>query len=237
MSTFQALLELQEMDQDLLNRRRVYSQITSELKETVRRLRQLRDECEEAKRSQTTAEVALKRLELERASENQKRAAAEDRLYSGAHMTSARDVIQIEEQIQGLENRIALIEDRIDPVRTQANDARETHEELSVKLAEMEADWEIQKAEGAAEQTRISEEYNQALELRNETADDIPDTQLSEYIRLFKINAGKAVATVARDVCSGCSERLSMGELTRLKHSTEPVLCHCGKYLITLDQG
>ncbi len=237
MSTFRELLELQIIDQDLLNRRRVYSSITSELKERARQLKQLRDECERAKRAQITAEVALKRLELERASENQTRATAEDDLYSGAQITSARDVIRIEERIQELENRIASIDERIDPIKTQANAARETHEDLSAKLTEMEGEWESQKAEGAEEQTRISEEYNEALKQRNETASTIPGTQLTEYTRLFKINAGKAVATVARDVCSGCSERLSMGELTRLKHSSEPVLCHCGRYLITLDQG
>lgn len=237
MNTLRSLLELQAIDQDLLERRRRHFDISADLKTKGSRLQRARKQCESAKKAQVTAEVALKRLELERASENQTRAGLEDERYRGEHVTSARDVVRMDEQIQELENRIASFDDRITPLRERANEVRQTHEELSVKLSEMEEDWERQKTAGIEEQERISKEYNEVLKTRNQAASKIPEHILSEYNRLLKNNQGQAVATVNRDVCSGCSERISMGELASLRRATEPVLCHCGRYLITLDAG
>ncbi len=225
------------MDQDLLERRKEYAQISRELLERASHLKQMRKDCEQARKKQVAAEVALKKLELERASQNQAIAEERDELYSGSQVTSARDVMRIEERIQERENRVARIDERIEPIKEQANTEREKYQNLSAQLAEMETDWQDQKNIGVEEQTRMSEDYSLALELRNEAAKNIPSEQLSEYNRLFKINRGKAVAKVYREICSGCSERLSVGELSKLKQSQDPVLCHCGKYLITLETG
>lgn len=237
LNTLRSLLELQAIDQDLMERRRRHADITADLKAKSIRLQRTRKQCEGAKKAQVAAEVALKRLELERASENQTRIDLEDKRYKGEHVTSARDVVRMDEQIQELNNRIASFNDRITPLRERANEVRQAHEELSVKLSEMEEDWERQKAAGIEEQERISQEYNEVLKTKKQAASKIPEHILSEYKRLLKSNQGKAVATVKRDVCSGCSERISMGELASLRRATDPILCHCGRYLITLDAG
>jgi predicted nucleic acid-binding Zn-ribbon protein len=123
----------------------------------------------------------------------------------------------------------------MEPLRAAANEARKVHSDLQSQLDERETDWTQQKQIGTGEQTRISEEYNEALKDRNETAGAIPSDHLGEYTRLFKSNGGMAVTVVERDICVGCSERVSMGELNLLKRAIDPILCHCGKYLITLS--
>ena len=235
MNTFEALLALQELDQGLLRQRQSYSQISIDLQEKANRLKSLREKCERAKRSQMQAEVAMKRLELERASENQNRAEVEERLYSGTEVTNPRDYYRMELRVQEHANRIDAIDERMDPIRTAANEARTVNSELQSELDEMETDWSEQKQVGTDEQTRISEQYNKALKSRNETAGEIPVQHLGEYTRLFKSNGGMAVTVVERDICVGCSERVSMGELNVLKRADDPILCHCGKYLITLS--
>ena len=235
MNTFEALLELQELDQGLLRQRQSYSQISIDLRERANRLKDLREQCERAKRSQMQAEVAMKRLELERASENQNRAEAEEKLYSGTEVTNPRDYYRMELRVQEHTNRIDAIHQRMEPIRAAANEANKVHAELQSRLNEMEVDWAEQKKTGTDEQSRISEEYNEALKHRNRTAGEIPAHHLGEYNRLFKNNGGVAVTVVKRDICAGCSERVSMGELNVLKQATEPILCHCGKYLITLS--
>ncbi len=237
MNTFEALLALQEIDQGLLQQRQSYTQISIDLQDRAKRLKELREKCEHAKRSQMQAEVAMKRLELERASENQNRAAVEDRLYSGSEVSNPRDYYRMELQAQEHANRIDAIDERMEPIRAAANEARKVHSDLQSQLGEMESEWEEQKQLGTDEQKRISEEYNEALRHRNETAGAIPERHLGEYTRLFKNNGGMAVTVVERDICVGCSERVSMGELNVLKRASEPVLCHCGKYLITLSTG
>ena len=235
MNTFEALLELQELDQGLLRQRQSYSQISLDLRDRANRLKDLRERCERAKRSQMQAEVAMKRLELERASENQNRVEVEEKLYGGTEVTNPRDYYRMELRVQEHANRIESIDQRMEPIRTAANEARTVHSELQAQLDEMEVDWTEQKKIGTDEQSRISEEYNEALKHRNRTAGEIPAHHLGEYNRLFKNNGGMAVTVVERDICAGCSERVSMGELNVLKRATEPILCHCGKYLITLS--
>ena len=235
MSTFQALVELQERDKALLELRRSYNKVTTELKRKANQLKTLRADCEAARRKQTAAEVQLKRLELERASENQTLASTRDMLFTGNHTKSARDIMRLEEREQELINRIANIDERITPVLEEANNARGKLQDLEARLAEVENEWNEKKESGTQEQSRISEEHNTALKDRRVAAAAIPEKQLSEYTRLFKANGGEAVATVEREVCSGCSERLSTGELNDLKQATDPRLCHCGRYLITIS--
>ena len=235
MNTFDALLALQELDQGLLRQRQSYTQISMDLQEKAKRLKDLREKCERAKRSQMQADVAMKRLELERASENQNRAEVEERLYSGTDVTNPRDYYRMELRVQEHANRIDSIGERMEPLRAAANEARKVHSDLQSQLDERETDWTQQKQIGTGEQTRISEEYNEALKDRNETAGAIPSDHLGEYTRLFKSNGGMAVTVVERDICVGCSERVSMGELNLLKRAIDPILCHCGKYLITLS--
>ena len=235
LNTFEALLALQEIDQGLLQQRKHYSQISIDLQERAKKLKSLREKCENAKRSQIQTEVAMKRLELERASENQSRAEVEEMLYSGTEVTNPRDYYRLELRVQEHANRIDAIDQRMEPIKTAANEARQNHTDLQAQLAAMEDDWVEQKQQGTDEQTRISEEYNVALKHRNETAQTIPSEHLGEYTRLFKSNGGVAVTVVERDICAGCSERVSMGELNVLKQATDPILCHCGKYLITLS--
>ena len=235
LNTFEALLALQELDQGLLRQRQSYSQISVDLYDRANRLKDLREQCERAKRSQMQAEVAMKRLELERASENQNRAEVEEKLYGGTEVSNPRDYYRMELQVQEHANRIEAIDQRMEPIRTAANEARKVHSELQAQLDQMEIDWAEQKKIGTDEQSRISEEYNEALKHRNRTAAEIPADHLGDYNRLFKNNGGMAVTVVERDICAGCSERVSMGELNVLKQAKEPILCHCGKYLITLS--
>ena len=235
MNTFDALLALQELDQGLLRQRQSYTQISMDLQEKAKRLKDLREKCGRAKRSQMQADVAMKRLELERASENQNRAEVEERLYSGTDVTNPRDYYRMELRVQEHANRIDSIDERMEPLRAAAKEARKVHSDFRSQLDERETDWTQQKQIGTGEQTRISEEYNEALKDRNETAGAIPSDHLGEYTRLFKSNGGMAVTVVERDICVGCSERVSMGELNLLKRAIDPILCHCGKYLITLS--
>ena len=235
MNTFQALVELQERDKVLLKLRRSYNRINTELKQKANQLKRLRADCEAAQRSQTAAEVNLRRLELERASENQTLSTTRDQLFDGTNAPTWRDEQRLQDREQELLNRIANIDDRIAPVLEEANEARGKLQELRARLAQVEEEWQQKKESCTQEQARISDEHNEALKDRRQAAELLPPDQLANYTRLFKANGGKAVATVEREVCSGCSERLSTGELNMLKQATEPQLCHCGRFLITLD--
>lgn len=231
------LLELQEIDKDLRERKLKYAQIEKNLKQKAQSLQQKRKECEKAHKEQIEAELNLRKLELERASQNQARTEASDTLYRGSPSSTSQEIISLENRIGALDNRILQLEEQIDPLRKKSNEAKSKHKDLSADLAEMEKEWEQHKEDGFQQRSQMQQEYNEALKHREKTASAIPEEQLAQYTRLFNANRGRAVAIVSRDICNGCSERLPVSELTRLKHATEPIICHCGRYLITLDKG
>ena len=90
----------------------------------------------------------MKRLELERASENQNRAEVEEKLYSGTEVTNPRDYYRMELRVQEHANRIDAIDERMEPIRAAANEARKVHSDLQSQLDEMEVDWTEQKQVG-----------------------------------------------------------------------------------------
>lgn len=235
MNTFQALVELQERDKELKNIKESRNQLWNEMGEKAKQINDLRDKCKAAERVHTAAEINLRRLELERASENQNLSATRDQLFDGTGAPTWRDEQRLQEREQELINRVAMINERITPVKEEADDARAKLQDLQAKLDAEKSEWEDMKDPCTRELSRLWDEFQSKKQERDEAAAEIPADQLFDYNRLWDANKGRAVATVEREVCNGCSERLSSGELNELKLATEPRLCHCGKFLITLD--
>lgn len=235
MNTFQALVELQKIDIPKRELMITYEEIEKERERKNQELEIARQKCDAAQHEQTAAEVKLRRLELERASENQTLSATRDQLFDSNSAPSWRDEQRLQEREQELINRIAKIDEDITPVLEVANSARADLQASQAKLAQLEEEIAENEESSFREQARIISEVEALLEQREAPKAAIPKERYDEYCKLFAENEGRAVATVEREVCGGCSERLSTGELNKLRLAAEPQLCHCGKFLITLD--
>ena len=239
MNTFQALVALQEKDKVLHELQDSQKQIKNELERKANQLKSLRAERDSARRAHTEAQLKYRRMALDRSEENQTLVTTRDMYYSGDHTMSSRDSVNLENRITELENRIARMDEDIAPAKEAADDAGAKLDGLEAKLNEVEAEWVEKKESGLKEWQRIVDEHNEKLKERNLAAAEIPPHQLAEYTRLInanrRSNRREAVATVEREVCSGCSERLSAGKLNSLRQATEPELCDCGRFLITLN--
>ena len=128
---------------------------------------------------------------------------------------------------------MAKVEESIAPAEVAVEHARQKYEDLTKELSEREKSWKVRKVELRKTMATQGAAFNEMLEARNVDAAQIPEEDLARYTRLFRSNRGVAVVKVDRGVCQGCSVRLPVGELTRLRASAGPIPCSCGRALLT----
>jgi hypothetical protein len=226
-----SLLSLQDTDQALALRRREYREVEDELK-SEGGLPELRENCEKTKVRVLEAKVETARLESDLATLKDQVGELETRLYGGA-ITNVRELTAVETEHSAARRNLAQVEESIAPAEVAAEHARQLSEDLTNELADKEKTWQIRKQELGQEKSSIGTEFNKMLAVRNEEAADIPAEDLARYTRLFRSNRGIAVVRVDRGVCQGCAVRLPVGELTRLRNSSGPIPCSCGRALLT----
>jgi len=226
-----SLLSLQDTDQALALRRREYREVDEELK-SEGGLPELRDNCEKIRVKELEAKVETARLESDLAALKSQVGELETRLYGGA-ITNVRELTAIETEHSAARRNLAQVEESIAPAELTAEHARQRFEELTNELTEKESSWKARRMELGREKVKVGTEFNTMLEHRNEEAAHIPEEDLARYNRLFRSNRGIAVVRVDRGVCHGCSVRLPVGELTRLRNSDGPIPCSCGRALLT----
>ena len=231
MTIAKSLLSLQDTDQALALRRREYREVDEELK-SEGGLPELRDNCEKIRVKELEAKVETARLESDLAALKNQVGELETRLYGGA-ITNVRELTAIETEHSAARRNLAQVEESIAPAELAAEHARQRYEELTNELTEKESSWETRKIELGREKVKVGTEFNTMLDTRNAEAAHIPDEDLARYNRLFRSNRGIAVVRVDRGVCQGCSVRLPVGELTRLRNSDGPIPCSCGRALLT----
>ncbi len=231
MTIAKSLLSLQDTDQALALRRREYREVDEELK-SEGGLPELRENCEKIKVEELETKVETARLESDLAALKNQVGELETRLYSGA-ITNVRELTAIETEHSAARRNLAQVEESIAPAELATEHARRRYEELTKELAEKENSWKTRRIELGQEKLKVGKEFNRMLELRNQEAAQIPAEDLARYNRLFRSNRGIAVVRVDRGVCQGCSVRLPVGELTRLRNADGPIPCSCGRALLT----
>ena len=231
MTIAKSLLSLQDTDQALALRRREYREVDEELK-SEGGLPELRDNCEKIKVKELEAKVETARLESDLAALKDQVGELETRLYGGA-ITNVRELTAIETEHSAARRNLAQVEESIAPAELASEHARQRYEDLTKELGEKEITWKSRRIELGEEKVKVGTEFNTMLEHRNAEAAHIPEEDLARYNRLFRSNRGIAVVHVDRGVCQGCSVRLPVGELTRLRNSDGPIPCSCGRALLT----
>ncbi len=231
MTIAKSLLLLQDTDQALAMRRRIFREVERELI-SEGGLPEVRENCEKTKVRELESKVETARLESELANLKEKVSELEGRLYGGA-ITNVRELTAIETEHSAARRNLAQIEESIAPAEVVAEHTRQRYNELTKELAEKEELWKTRAVELRRELNKVGIEFNEMLELRNAEASGIPDEDLARYTRLFRSNRGVAVVRVERGVCQGCSVKLPVGELTRLRRSDGPIPCSCGRALLT----
>lgn len=99
--------------------------------------------------------------------------------------------------------------------------------DMHKELAEKEADLNVIRKASEKEKKKI-EEKKHAVESQVRKGD------LANYLRVRKARGGKAVATIKRESCSGCSSQIRANNLLEIRKEDKLLSCeHCGRILIS----
>lgn len=174
-----------------------------------------------------------KRLDDEVETLGAKRKAHDEKLYGGS-VTNARELQDLQEEIESLGRRITHLEDDeleimelVEPIEAslaELHDARAKQaaalDEASARLAADEADLATQLATEQA--------------TRDELASTIPAALLTEYDQLRAGGGGVGIARLMGNQCGGCHLTLSAVEVATIrKHPDEVTHCEeCGRLLV-----
>ncbi len=231
MNSAKALIDLQTTDEKLAVRRAAHEKLVAQL-ETQGGLDKLREECEKARTRVLETQVDQRRLESEAATQRERLAALEERLYGGA-ITNVRELTAVELEHSAARRALAQVEEALGPGQMGVADVQTRHEELTRQLAEREAAWTAIEAKLKAARNRLGKEIEECDREREEGAKAVPPADLSVYESLLVRKAGVAVVRVSRGVCQGCRVRLPLREIARLRTADGLVWCSsCGRILL-----
>ncbi len=236
MTRFHTLLELQVLDTQLdqLRHRREHlaeQQMVTEAEQVLDTVNQQIAAVEEAV---ADCRRTQKRIEDELTSQEARASGIHDKLYGGT-VTAARELQDLQSELDGVRRHIASIEDE-DLVALEALEAAEAEladkrniqsqvvarrDEASIALSVAVANIEVEIAE-------ISP-------LRDEQAAQVSTDLLNEYDRLRRACGGVGVAKLSGNRCEGCHLTLPAMEVDRIHRLSEdePAYCdECGRLLV-----
>lgn len=154
--------------------------------------------------------------------------------YSGS-VTSPRELVALQDDIEALKRRQRALEDddlelmeAIEPLVGEL----EAHDARLAELAGARTRLEAALGEAAA---GIDAELAEAEARRSELAAAVDSEALADYDRLRSQQGGIAIARLEGGACGGCHLQLSAVEVDRIRRldPTERVLCEeCGRLLV-----
>lgn len=175
-----------------------------------------------------------RRLDDEVETISAKRRSHDERLYGGS-VTNARELQDLQEEIEALGRRISVLEDdelaimeQLEPLEAELADLNTTRQLRDTVLADANA--RLAEAEQA-----LRAQVETEREARAGLVGAVPEDLLREYEGLRASNGGIGVARlVGGNRCGGCNLTLSAVEVAALrKHQGELSHCEeCGRLLV-----
>lgn len=174
-----------------------------------------------------------KRLDDEVETLGAKRTAHDTKLYGGT-VTNARELQDLQEEIESLGRRITHLEDDeleimelVEPIEAALVDLRSAREKQAIALDEA-------TVRLAAEEADLAGQLATEQAARDEVAAGVTATLLTEYDQLRAGGGGVGIARLVGNQCGGCHLTLSAMEVATIrKHPDEVTHCEeCGRLLV-----
>ncbi len=237
----QRLLDLQELDSkldQLAHRRRTLPQL-AEHAALETRAGQLRDLVVAAGVAQSDLEREQRKAE---ADVDQVRARADrDRRLLESGSASARELSNLQSELESLARRQSDLEDVVLDVMERLETAVTRHQELARQRAAAEADRDRAAADLAAERASLDKDVAFTTSQRQLLSAQVPADLLALYEKLRAQYGGIGAAAIKRRRCEGCRLELDISEVNEIKAAApDAVLRHdsCRRILVrTADSG
>lgn len=236
MTRFHTLLELQALDTklDQLGHRREHLAEQQMVTEAEQVLDTVNQQIATAQELVTECRRVQKRIEDELATQEARATGIHDKLYGGT-VTAARELQDLQSELDGVRRHIASIEDE-DLVALEALEAAESEladkRDIQAQVASKRDEANVALSVAAA---TIEAEIAEVAPLRDEQAANVPPDLLNEYDRLRRAGGGVGVAKLSGNRCEGCHLTLPAMEVDRIHRlaEDEPAYCdECGRLLV-----
>jgi len=230
MSQAEALYNLQQIDLEILQRRRRLDEIAEILgdNEAVKAAQQ---QVEDAEGALPPLRVRLRDLELEMQTTRDKAKGAENRLYGGT--------VKNPKEMQDLQNEIASLQKRTDKLETDSLEAMMALEEAEGVLADQQAalaaTTEVLAGEHAdliAEQKQLNDEVERLKVDRQQKLEPVSEDSLKLYVSMRKRKANKPIARLDGDSCGVCGIQQTVATAQDVRKRQDLIECeNCGRIL------
>jgi predicted nucleic acid-binding Zn-ribbon protein len=235
------LLDLQALDSklDQLVHRRHTLPLLAELQALETRLGQLRDV--HAVSAATDSDLAREQVKAE-ADVDQVRARAErDRKLLAAGTGSAKDLENLQHELESLAKRQANLEDVVLELMEKVESAGARTAKLAADRTEVDGERERVAHALAAEQASVDKDIEFTRTQRELLAKQIPAELLAFYEKLRGQYDGVGVAAIVRRRCQACQIELDIAEVNAAKTAAPDTLLRhdsCRRILVrTADSG
>ena len=233
MSQAEALYNLQQIDLDILQRRRRLNEIAEILGDNEA-IKQAQAQVEAAKQALSPLRARLRDLELESQTTSDKAKSAEDRLYSGT--------VKNPKEMQDLQNEIDSLKKRGDALETDSLEAMMALEEAEGNLAEHEAslvaiteEMAGEHADLIAEQKQLNEDVERLKADRLKALEPVDEESFKLYKSMRKRKANKPIARLEGKSCSVCGIEQNVAIVQEVRKREGLVECiNCRRILAAI---
>lgn len=167
-----------------------------------------------------------KRLEDEVATLTAKIAKVSHRLYDEG-LTSPKEAQDLQADLDSLQRHQRTLEDQILELMEQIEPLDARIAEVDERLSAIVADRDDQRASLAAAQGAIDAEIEGLVGARTALVSPIPPGLLDEYERIRAGSGGVGVARLSGATCTGCHLSLAAAEVDAIRRAPADVFNHC----------
>ena len=227
------LLELQELDSEVLDKRNILEFIPEKIK-------QLDEELESKSANLKAMEETLKKVQLNHKEKDgglqTKEEAIKKHQSQLSQIKTNKEYTALQKEIDSLKADSSLLEediinslDKIDEIKKNITKEREVFEIEKKKTEE-------DKNKMEAERKSAEAEYNDLSNKRKEFASKIDRSILSRYDRILKNKNGLAMVPVVSNACGGCNMNLPPQVINEARLRRELVFCgNCARILYSKE--
>lgn len=222
------LLDLQALDTraDQLAHKRSSLPELAELAAIDQRAAVLRDEQVGVRTQLTDLEREVNRAEAEVRTARERLARDRGLLDSGA-VASARQLSDLQHEVETLVRRVSDLEDAELDVMERVETIQADADRIAAELAELEEKRSVIAARHDAAVGQIDAEAGQVASDRSHVERDIPADLLALYARIRADQGGLAAAAVHRGRCEGCHLVLTPADISRIRNEPADELVRC----------
>jgi len=232
MSQAETLYHLQDIDLEIIGRKKQLAEVRSQLGESVE-LIEAKGNLQRIKEESQIWRVRLKASELALQNVSDKIAQNEQRLYSGK-VRNPKELQGLQQETTHLKQRRSVKEEDVLEAMVHVDELARDYEKARQHLQAVESAWKEAQSELRTEEESLVSRLGTLQERSRQIVAALPDQTVGIYEHTKKWKAGRAVVLLKDGVCQGCLVSVSANKVREVQESTAVVMCgNCDRILVS----